>query len=254
VAEFNEKFMVAAAEKGTVFRRPRRSDLNWIFTVQTERMVAKDNTVAIPEHAGRLHGNHPRAFGRHGVDALRLARSGSLRRQRRFAAGQNHEKSEGLPSETGHLDMLTIITATRRIMDGGWVYTEQDPGVQNGIPVPGQRMNLGRTRGIFVFLLLLVALLTGELLATPTIQGPNSGRPGDAVTFRLVDGAAAVAPDGWRQGFNPDRYKGTDYAISLEVQLTPQSDGSAVLSASAPGRYRLLAVLKGQSCKKAILI
>jgi transposase len=47
IGEFNEKFSVAAAEKGTAFRRTSRSDLNWIFTVQTERVVAKDNTVAI---------------------------------------------------------------------------------------------------------------------------------------------------------------------------------------------------------------
>ena len=47
IAEFNTKFSVAAEEKGTAFRRTSRSDLNWIFTVQTERVVAKDNTVAI---------------------------------------------------------------------------------------------------------------------------------------------------------------------------------------------------------------
>jgi hypothetical protein len=38
---------VAAEEKGTAFRRTGQRDLNWIFTVQTERVVAKDNTVAI---------------------------------------------------------------------------------------------------------------------------------------------------------------------------------------------------------------
>jgi hypothetical protein len=47
IGEFNAKFRVAAEEKGTAFRRTSRSDLNWIFTVQTERVVAKDNTVAI---------------------------------------------------------------------------------------------------------------------------------------------------------------------------------------------------------------
>jgi len=47
IGEFNAKFSVAAEEKGTAFRRTGRSDLNWIFTVQTERVVAKDNTVAI---------------------------------------------------------------------------------------------------------------------------------------------------------------------------------------------------------------
>jgi transposase len=47
IGEFNARFSVAAEEKGTAFRRTSRSDLNWIFTVQTERVVAKDNTVAM---------------------------------------------------------------------------------------------------------------------------------------------------------------------------------------------------------------
>jgi transposase len=47
IPQFNQQFQVAAAEKGTAFRKTSRSDLNWIFTVQTERVVAKDNTVAI---------------------------------------------------------------------------------------------------------------------------------------------------------------------------------------------------------------
>ena len=50
IAEFNARFTVKAAQRGTAFRRYGRSDLDWIFTVQTERVVAKDNTVAI---AGR---------------------------------------------------------------------------------------------------------------------------------------------------------------------------------------------------------
>jgi len=45
---------VAAAEKGTAFRRTTRSDLNWIFTVQTERVVAKDNTVAIGDRLWQI--------------------------------------------------------------------------------------------------------------------------------------------------------------------------------------------------------
>jgi hypothetical protein len=47
IGEFNGQFSVPAEEKGTAFRRTSRSDLNWIFTVQTERVVDKDNTVAI---------------------------------------------------------------------------------------------------------------------------------------------------------------------------------------------------------------
>src|SRR5205085_4520481 len=49
IAEFNKRFSVAAAEKGTAFRRSARSDLDWVFTLQTERVVSKDNTVAIGE-------------------------------------------------------------------------------------------------------------------------------------------------------------------------------------------------------------
>ena len=51
---FNQKFAVAAAEKGTAFRRSTRSDLNWIFTIQTERVVAKDNTVTITDRNWQL--------------------------------------------------------------------------------------------------------------------------------------------------------------------------------------------------------
>ena len=54
IAEFNRKFSVPAAEKGTAFRRTGRSDLNWIFSVQTERMVNKDNTVAIRERLWQI--------------------------------------------------------------------------------------------------------------------------------------------------------------------------------------------------------
>ena len=49
IGEFNAKFSMAAAEKGTAFRRTSRSDLNWIFTIQTERVVAKDNTGLVPK-------------------------------------------------------------------------------------------------------------------------------------------------------------------------------------------------------------
>jgi transposase len=54
IATFNLKFQVTAAEKGTAFRRTTRTDLDWIFTVQTERVVAKDNTVAIAERNWQL--------------------------------------------------------------------------------------------------------------------------------------------------------------------------------------------------------
>ena len=55
IGEFNAKFQVAAEQKGTAFRRTSRSDLDWIFTIQTERTVAKDNTVAIAERCWQLN-------------------------------------------------------------------------------------------------------------------------------------------------------------------------------------------------------
>jgi len=49
IAEFNRSFQVKAAQPGTAFRRCARRDLDWVFTIQTERVVEPDNTVAIKE-------------------------------------------------------------------------------------------------------------------------------------------------------------------------------------------------------------
>jgi len=54
IAVFNAKFTVKAAQRGTAFRRCGRADLDWIFTGQTERVVAKDNTVAIAARSWQL--------------------------------------------------------------------------------------------------------------------------------------------------------------------------------------------------------
>jgi hypothetical protein len=54
VAEFNEKFTLPAANPQTAFRRTSRTDLNWIFTVQTDRLVAKDNTIAIADRCWQI--------------------------------------------------------------------------------------------------------------------------------------------------------------------------------------------------------
>ena len=47
VAEFNRRFSVAAAQKGTAFVRSKRKDLDLIFSVQQERVVNQDNTVQV---------------------------------------------------------------------------------------------------------------------------------------------------------------------------------------------------------------
>jgi transposase len=54
IAEFNGRFTIAAKEKGTAFRKTPRSDLNWIFTVQHERVVAKDNTVTMAHQVWQI--------------------------------------------------------------------------------------------------------------------------------------------------------------------------------------------------------
>jgi transposase len=54
IAAFNAQFTMKAAERGTAFRPCTRRDLDWVFSVQTERVVAKDNTVAIRDRWWQL--------------------------------------------------------------------------------------------------------------------------------------------------------------------------------------------------------
>jgi transposase len=46
-AEFNRRFAVTAAGKGSAFVRTRRKDLDWVFSIQHERTVNQDNTIAL---------------------------------------------------------------------------------------------------------------------------------------------------------------------------------------------------------------
>ena len=50
IREFNDKFSIPAQEKGAAFRPCQRRGLAFTFSVQTDRVVSKDNTVAIGEH------------------------------------------------------------------------------------------------------------------------------------------------------------------------------------------------------------
>jgi transposase len=47
IAEFNARFQVPAAQRGTAFVRPSSKDLDLIFALQFERTVNRDNTVNI---------------------------------------------------------------------------------------------------------------------------------------------------------------------------------------------------------------
>ena len=54
IAEFNQKFALPAAQKGSAFVRSRRSDLDWIFSVQHERTVNQDNTISLENRVFQL--------------------------------------------------------------------------------------------------------------------------------------------------------------------------------------------------------
>ena len=43
-----------AAQAGTAFRKTARKDLDHIFSIQTERVVEKDNTVAIKDRRWQI--------------------------------------------------------------------------------------------------------------------------------------------------------------------------------------------------------
>jgi transposase len=54
IGAFNAKFSVPAEEPGTAFQPCCRPDLDCVFSIQTERVVAKDNTVTIGERRWQL--------------------------------------------------------------------------------------------------------------------------------------------------------------------------------------------------------
>ena len=54
IAEFNTRFTVSAAQKGSAFVRARRKDLDWIFSLQHERTVNNDNTLTLENRVFQL--------------------------------------------------------------------------------------------------------------------------------------------------------------------------------------------------------
>jgi hypothetical protein len=54
IAEFNAKFAVPAKEHGSAFRKASRSDLDFIFSIQTERVVAQDHTIGFRDQVWQL--------------------------------------------------------------------------------------------------------------------------------------------------------------------------------------------------------
>jgi transposase len=54
IGEFNARFNVEAAQKGSAFMRLRRKDLDLIFSVQQERVVGQDNTIQLDNRAFQI--------------------------------------------------------------------------------------------------------------------------------------------------------------------------------------------------------
>jgi transposase len=54
IEAFNRKFTVAPEQKATAFRRVGRTDLDWVFSVHSERIVAKDNTVTLGDRTWQI--------------------------------------------------------------------------------------------------------------------------------------------------------------------------------------------------------
>ena len=47
IGEFNRRFAVLPAQHGSAFVRTRRKDLDWVFSIQHQRTVNQDNTIAL---------------------------------------------------------------------------------------------------------------------------------------------------------------------------------------------------------------
>lgn len=54
IQEFNRKFSVKASERGTAFVPVRRQELDLVFSLQHERVVARDNTVSFANRSWQL--------------------------------------------------------------------------------------------------------------------------------------------------------------------------------------------------------
>jgi transposase InsO family protein len=54
ISEFNQRFMVKAAERGTAFVPLKRKDLSLVFSLQHERVVARDNTVSFANRSWQI--------------------------------------------------------------------------------------------------------------------------------------------------------------------------------------------------------
>ncbi|MGA2724822.1 MAG: hypothetical protein ABSG79_20735 [Bryobacteraceae bacterium] len=86
------------------------------------------------------------------------------------------------------------------------------------------------------------------------IVGLATATTGQTLTFRLMNGSQQLVPDSWRQLYNPDRYTGTEWVTSFDLQLQANADGSLTATARYPGRYKIAAVQGGQQYTAAVIV
>ena len=86
------------------------------------------------------------------------------------------------------------------------------------------------------------------------IVGPATAIPSQPLTFRLTNGNQQLVPDTWRQLYNPDRYIGTEYVSSFDLQLQPNSDGSLTVTARYPGQYKIAATAGANQYTAAVVV
>ena len=58
ISEFNRRFAVKAAGKGSAFVRTQRRDLEWVFSLQHERRVNADNTIVVGNRVIQIEKTH----------------------------------------------------------------------------------------------------------------------------------------------------------------------------------------------------
>ena len=132
IAEFNRRFTVPAAERGTAFISCRHRNLEMVFTQRYERTVDRDNTVTLsqPGHAararslapypGRMQGDHPSAPGHDTDPHDRRTSHRTLQRGRKAvdAAEQKTNQGRGKDVERKSPNRLSLSTCKSRTLRG----------------------------------------------------------------------------------------------------------------------------------------
>ena len=107
IAEFNGRFMVPAAQRGTAFLSCRHRNLEMIFTQRYERTVDRDNTVRFQQpgdaagarplapYHGRMQGDHPSASGHYPDPDDRRTSRRTLQRGRKTADAAEQKANQG---------------------------------------------------------------------------------------------------------------------------------------------------------------